>query len=247
VQACPTATLQEKSVIELGTPTRSVVTTCAYCGVGCSFKAELNGDELVRMVPYKHGKANRGHSCVKGRFAWGYANHAERILNPMIRDTIDEPWREVSWEEAMSFAADPPQGHPGAVWPQVGRRDHLQPLHQRGDLPRPETDPRGLRQQQHRHLRAGVPFAHGLRARPDLRHLRRHAGFRQRDGGGCGRRHRREPDRWAPGLRLAAEEAAEGGREADRDRPAPDRPGEIGACGGVASPGRCARAPTWPS
>jgi formate dehydrogenase major subunit len=105
VQACPTATLQEKSVIELGTPTRSVVTTCAYCGVGCSFKAELNGDELVRMVPYKHGKANRGHSCVKGRFAWGYANHAERILNPMIRDTINDPWREVSWDEAMSFAA----------------------------------------------------------------------------------------------------------------------------------------------
>jgi formate dehydrogenase major subunit len=105
VQACPTATLQEKSVIELGTPTRSVVTTCAYCGVGCSFKAELNGDELVRMVPYKHGKANRGHSCVKGRFAWGYANHAERILNPMIRETINDPWQEVSWEEAMAFAA----------------------------------------------------------------------------------------------------------------------------------------------
>ncbi|MDE3121877.1 MAG: (2Fe-2S)-binding protein, partial [Paracoccaceae bacterium] len=71
VQACPTATLQEKSVIEIGTPERSVVTTCAYCGVGCSFKAEMRGDELVRMVPYKNGKANRGHSCVKGRFAWG--------------------------------------------------------------------------------------------------------------------------------------------------------------------------------
>ncbi|MHA7889258.1 formate dehydrogenase subunit alpha [Roseicyclus sp.] len=106
VQACPTATLQEKSVIELGTPTRSVVTTCAYCGVGCSFKAELNGDELVRMTPYKHGAANRGHSCVKGRFAYGYATHSERILNPMIRETIDQPWREVSWEEAIGFAAD---------------------------------------------------------------------------------------------------------------------------------------------
>ena len=105
VQACPTATLQEKSVIELGTPERSVITTCAYCGVGCSFKAELNGDELVRMVPYKHGKANRGHSCVKGRFAWGYATHQDRILNPMIRDSIDEPWREVSWDEAIGFAA----------------------------------------------------------------------------------------------------------------------------------------------
>ncbi len=105
VQACPTATLQEKSIIELGTPERSVITTCAYCGVGCSFKAELQGDTVVRMVPYKHGKANRGHSCVKGRFAWGYATHGDRILNPMIRDSIDEPWREVSWDEALGFAA----------------------------------------------------------------------------------------------------------------------------------------------
>ncbi len=110
VQACPTATLQEKSVIELGTPQRSVVTTCAYCGVGCSFKAELNGDQLVRMVPYKHGKANRGHSCVKGRFAYGYATHKDRILNPMIRDDISEPWREVSWEEALGFAAQKLRG-----------------------------------------------------------------------------------------------------------------------------------------
>jgi len=106
VQACPTATLTEKSVIEIGQPEHSVVTTCAYCGVGCSFKAEMRGEELVRMVPYKDGKANRGHSCVKGRFAWGYANHKDRILNPMIRETIDEPWREVSWDEALSFTAN---------------------------------------------------------------------------------------------------------------------------------------------
>ena len=105
VQACPTATLQEKSVAALGTPTRSVITTCAYCGVGCSFKAEMNGDTLVRMVPWKNGKANRGHSCVKGRFAYGYAAHQDRILSPMIRDSIDEPWREVGWDEALSFAA----------------------------------------------------------------------------------------------------------------------------------------------
>ncbi len=110
VQACPTATLREKSIIEIGTPDRSVVTTCAYCGVGCSFKAEMRGDELVRMVPYKHGKANRGHSCVKGRFAYGYANHKDRILNPMIRDHVDEPWREVSWEEALTFSAQKLRG-----------------------------------------------------------------------------------------------------------------------------------------
>ena len=105
VQACPTATLQEKSIIEIGTPSHSVITTCAYCGVGCSFKAEMRGDELVRMTPYKHGKANRGHSCVKGRFAYGYASHQDRILNPMIRSHITDPWQEVTWDEAMNFAA----------------------------------------------------------------------------------------------------------------------------------------------
>src|SRR6516162_6000741 len=105
VQACPTATLNEKAVIEIGTPEHSVVTTCAYCGVGCSFKAEMRGDEVVRMVPYKDGKANRGHSCVKGRFAWGYANHRERILKPMIREKITDPWRKVSWEEAIGRVA----------------------------------------------------------------------------------------------------------------------------------------------
>ena len=105
VQACPTATLIEKSVYDIGTPEHSVVTTCAYCGVGCAFKAEMRGDELVRMVPYKDGKANRGHSCVKGRFAFGYATHKDRILKPMIRASIEEPWREVSWEEAIGHAA----------------------------------------------------------------------------------------------------------------------------------------------
>jgi formate dehydrogenase major subunit len=105
VQACPTATLTEKSVIGIGQPEHSVVTTCAYCGVGCSFKAEMRGDEVVRMVPYKDGKANRGHSCVKGRFAWGYTTHRERILKPMIRERITDPWREVSWEEAIGRTA----------------------------------------------------------------------------------------------------------------------------------------------
>ena len=106
VQACPTATLQEKTVIDLGVPTRKVKTTCAYCGVGCSFVAELRGDELVRMVPDKTGGANAGHSCVKGRFAWGYASHEDRVTSPMIRDSIDDEWKVVEWDEAIAFAAD---------------------------------------------------------------------------------------------------------------------------------------------
>jgi formate dehydrogenase major subunit len=105
VQACPTATLMEKSIYELGQPDRVVETTCAYCGVGCSFKAEIKGNQVVRMVPNKNGHANHGHSCVKGRFAFGYATHPDRILKPMVRKSIDDSWKEVSWDEAINYVA----------------------------------------------------------------------------------------------------------------------------------------------
>ena len=105
VDACPTATLTENSIIDFGKPEHSVVTTCAYCGVGCAFKADMRGNEVVRMTPYKDGKANDGHACVKGRFAFGYATHKDRITQPMIRERIDQPWQEVSWDEAIDYAA----------------------------------------------------------------------------------------------------------------------------------------------
>ena len=105
VNSCPTEALMEKPVIEHGQPDRSVTTTCAYCGVGCSFHAELKGDTVLRMTPNKAGHANEGHACVKGRFAFGYATHKDRITRPMIRDSIEDPWREVSWDEALQYTA----------------------------------------------------------------------------------------------------------------------------------------------
>ena len=105
VQACPTATLMENGVVDKGQPDHAVQTTCAYCGVGCTFRAEMKGTEVVRMVPTKEGGANRGHSCVKGRFAWGYATHPDRVTSPMIRRSTKEPWQKVSWEVALNHAA----------------------------------------------------------------------------------------------------------------------------------------------
>jgi formate dehydrogenase major subunit len=105
VQACPTDALMEKSALERGAADRAIVTTCGYCGVGCSFKAELRGDRIVRMVPNKNGLPNHGHSCVKGRFAWGYATHPDRVRRPLMRKRISDPWREVSWDEALRHAA----------------------------------------------------------------------------------------------------------------------------------------------
>ena len=106
VQACPTATLVEKSVVAEGPGQRVATTTCAYCGVGCTFDVHMRGDKVIKMTPEKEGKANRGHSCVKGRFAFAYATHKDRVTKPLIRESIDQPWRETSWEDAIVFAAD---------------------------------------------------------------------------------------------------------------------------------------------
>ncbi len=86
-------------------PEKETITICAYCGVGCGFKAETIGDEIVRMTPWKDGKSNHGHSCIKGRFAYDYYRHPDRVKTPMIRSSIDEPWKEVSWDEAFAYAA----------------------------------------------------------------------------------------------------------------------------------------------
>ena len=124
VQACPTSALTEKTRLTFGPPTRSVDTTCAYCGVGCSFRAEVQGEgaatEVVRMLPLRAGGANEGHSCVKGRFAVGYAAHPDRQLQPLMRDHIDDPWQPVSWESAIErvasgFRALQQEHGPGAI------------------------------------------------------------------------------------------------------------------------------------
>ncbi len=105
VEVCPTGALEEKSIIALGQPTAAVNTTCAYCGVGCSFTAEAQGERVVRMVPNRDGDANHGHACVKGRFAFGYATHPDRVTTPMIRRRVTDPWQKVGWDEAIAYAA----------------------------------------------------------------------------------------------------------------------------------------------
>ncbi|HKZ74959.1 MAG TPA: formate dehydrogenase subunit alpha [Steroidobacteraceae bacterium] len=105
VEACPTAALSEKSLAILGQPTRSTTTTCAYCGVGCSLEAETRDDAVVRMVPNRAGRANQGHACVKGRFAYGYATHEDRVRTPLIRERITDDWREATWDEAIEHTA----------------------------------------------------------------------------------------------------------------------------------------------
>jgi formate dehydrogenase major subunit len=181
IQACPTEALIEKTVLELGAPEWSEVTTCGYCGGRLHLQGRAaRATSLVRMVPWKDGKANHGHSCVKGRFAWGYATHKERVLEPMIRASIDDPWRTVSWDEAIAYAAS-----------EFARIEAKYGAHaiggitssrctERGDLPRPEDDPGAVRGEQRRHLRPRLPLAHRLWPEDHAGHLGRHPGLRQR-------------------------------------------------------------------
>ena len=171
------------------------------------------------MVPYKAGKANEGHSCVKGRFAYGYATHQDRILKPMIRKRIDDPWREVSWDEALQLRGERIQAHPGATTAatSIGAITSSRCTNEEVFLVQ-------------KLVRAGFgnnnvdtcarvchsPTGYGLSQ--DLRHLGRHAGFQvgrqvRRHHG-----HRRQSDRRASGVRLAHEEAPARGRAPHRHR-----------------------------
>ncbi len=176
VQACPTAALTETAVIEIGQPEHSAITTCAYCGVGCSFKAEMRGEELVRMVPWKDGKANRTATVASGPGSPGATPPtASGSSTPMIRKSIDDPWTEVSWDEAIAYTASEFK----RIQARHGTRSvsHLViALHQRRGVAG-AAGPPGLRQQQRRHLCAGLSLAHRLWPQPDLRHLSGHPGL----------------------------------------------------------------------
>ena len=208
-------------------------------------RPRCKGSQVVRMTPYKNGHANHGHSCVKGRFAWGYATHKDRITKPMIRKTITDPWREVTWDEAIGYAASEFKRHPAAVRPGLGRRHLVVALHQRRDVPDAEAGAGGVRQQQHRHLRPGLPFADRLRpqvhawaSRPAPRTSIRSSktdvimviGANPTDG--------------HPVFASRDEAAAARGRQAHRRRSAPDRPGAHAARRGAVPPQAPARAPT---
>ena len=199
------------------------------------------------MVPYKDGKANRGHSCVKGRFAWGYATHKDRILKPMIRA-----------QDHRSVA----RGVAGTRRSATRRREfkRIQAKYGRGSVggitsSRCTNEETFLVQKL---VRAGFgnnnvdtcarvchsPTGYGLKT--DLRHLGRHAGFQLGRAGRRDHGDRRQPDRRPSGVRLAHEEAAARGRQADRRRSAPHRPGAHAACRGRLSSAAASPAPMSP-
>ncbi len=103
VSACPTGALDEKPFREDSHVDRTVTTTCAYCGVGCRLEAHVRDDVVVAIDPALDGPSNKGHTCVKGRFAHQFAIDRERLRSPLIRTSTG--FRDASWDEAMDLVA----------------------------------------------------------------------------------------------------------------------------------------------
>ncbi|MFI5378448.1 MAG: formate dehydrogenase subunit alpha [Tepidisphaerales bacterium] len=113
VAQCPTGALADKLAPESGQEpvysppdTHLVRTTCAYCGVGCQFDAEVAGGHILRMRPDESSPVNAGHACVKGRYAFEYIRSPDRLTRPLIRaGGKGGVLRPATWEEAIALIA----------------------------------------------------------------------------------------------------------------------------------------------
>jgi len=118
VQACPTGALMPSHEGSNEIPDRSINTTCPYCGVGCLLSYHVK-DGRITHVEGRDSPTNKSRLCVKGRYGFDYIHNDRRLTKPLIRrkdapksnevlpyEKLTEVFREVSWEEALEFAAD---------------------------------------------------------------------------------------------------------------------------------------------
>ena len=103
VQTCPTEALTDKYETKTLIPDKTVRTTCSYCGVGCQLDVSVINGEIRGIQAPETAEVNEGHTCLKGRFAFQFYNHPDRLKEPMIKK--NGKFEEVSWDEAYDFTA----------------------------------------------------------------------------------------------------------------------------------------------
>lgn len=101
VQTCPTEALTDKYETKTLIADKTVRTTCTYCGVGCQLEVSVIDGEIKGIQAPETAEVNEGHTCLKGRFAFEFYNHAERLREPLIKK--NGKFEEVSWDEAYDF------------------------------------------------------------------------------------------------------------------------------------------------
>lgn len=103
VDVCPTGAISDRDRHDAPAPDAVVRSTCGYCGVGCQVEVGVAGGRVVRVSGARTASVNRGHLCQKGRYAHAWHHAADRLTHPHLRD--GDTFREVTWEEAIAFAA----------------------------------------------------------------------------------------------------------------------------------------------
>ena len=103
VQTCPTNALTDKFETKTLSPDQVVRTTCTYCGVGCQLDISVIDGEIVGIQAPEDAEVNAGHTCIKGRFAFRFYDHPERLTQPLIKRNGE--FEPVEWEEAYDFIA----------------------------------------------------------------------------------------------------------------------------------------------
>ncbi len=207
VESCPTAALSEKPLAIMGRPEKAVTTTCAYCGVGCSFEAEVKGEagRAHGAEPRRQGepwaRLRQGPVRLRLRHACRSHHHAD---DPQA-DHRSVAARQLGRGVQVCRVRVPP--HPGPVRSRVRRRHHVLPLHQRGSVPGAEARARRTRHEQRRHLRTRLPLPHRVWLEAHPRRIRGYPGVRLSNEERRDFRHRRQPDRRPPGVRVAHEAA----------------------------------------
>ncbi|MCZ6718314.1 MAG: formate dehydrogenase subunit alpha [Gammaproteobacteria bacterium] len=117
VQACPTGALMPANEVGLVEPDTKIESVCPYCGVGCLLTFNVK-DNHILYIDGRDGPSNQSRLCVKGRYGFDYVHHPDRLTKPLMRRDgipktpalidprdIDKYFREVSWDEALDFAA----------------------------------------------------------------------------------------------------------------------------------------------
>ncbi len=107
VDACPTGAIAKKTVVVPLLPweTETIESVCTYCGAGCSTKIYVKHHVILEVKADPDKAPNFGDLCVKGRFGFQFYRHPDRLTQPLIREHRDEPFRPVSWEEAIKFVS----------------------------------------------------------------------------------------------------------------------------------------------
>ena len=103
-QACPTSAISDIFASKSIEATKKTRTVCTYCGVGCNLNVSTKGQEILSIQAPTDSEVNHSHTCLKGRYAFKFANHRDRLRKPLVR--YNGHFEEVSWEQAYAHIAE---------------------------------------------------------------------------------------------------------------------------------------------